>query len=380
MELNRKNSRKILGFIAFGILLFIGLEHIGTVAQAGVWVLRLFYPFLLGACIAFILNVPMRLLEEKAFRGLAGKKAWEKVRRPVCLVLSMVIVIAVIWLVLVLVIPELIRTFTILSGNIPTFFNEVQNWLVKVVEDLHISPDMIENISVDWQKMLQSVATFLQDGAATVVTTTIGVTTSIVSAFVNFFLAVVFAIYLLASKEKLGDQVRKVLTAYVPEAKAEKFIHICSVSHRIFSNFVSGQCTEAVILGALCILGMLLLQLPYAVVIGTLVGFTALIPIFGAFVGCIVGAFLILIVDPLKAVIFVIFFLILQQVEGNLIYPKVVGTSIGLPGIWVLVAVTVGGSMFGIAGMLIFVPLCSVLYTLIREAVHARIQKKKTPA
>ena len=379
MDLNKKNSRKIFGFIAFGIILFVAMENLGAVAGAAGRILGLFWPFLLGLCIAFILNIPMRLLEERVFAGLKGKKVWNKICRPVCMVLSIVIIVAIVFFVMFLVLPELVRTFTILSRSIPVFVTDVQNWLIKLAEDFDISADTIRNISIDWDKMISTAVTFLQDGATTVLNTTIGVTTSIVNGVVNFFLAVIFAIYILAAKEKLGGQIRKFLRAFIDPKKADQFLYVCSLSSRIFGNFVSGQCTEAVILGTLCWLGMLLLRLPYPLVIGALVGLTALIPIFGAFVGCAVGAFLILIVSPVKALIFIIFFLVLQQIEGNLIYPKVVGTSVGLPGIWVLLAVTIGGSMFGVIGMLIFVPLCSVLYCLFREAVHHRLRDKEQP-
>ncbi|QNM04752.1 AI-2E family transporter [Qiania dongpingensis] len=379
MELNKNNSKKILGFIAFGILLFVGLEHLSVVGNAFRWILGLLFPFLLGACIAFILNVPMRLLEEKVFRKLKGRKVWDLIHRPVCMLLSIIVVLAVLCLVIFLVVPELIRTVSILSKSIPVFMENAQAWLIQLAKDWDISTERLEGVNIDWKQMLEAMGKFLQDGAATVVNTTIGVTSSIVSGVVNFFLAFIFSLYILASKEKLSEQFRKLMQVFLPEKRAGQFLRVCTVSNRIFSSFVTGQCTEAVILGVLCFLGMTLLRLPYAMVIGTLVGFTALIPVFGAFIGCFIGAFLILIVSPVKAVVFIVFLMLLQQLEGNLIYPKVVGTSIGLPGIWVLVAVTVGGSVFGIAGMLLFVPLCSVIYTLLRESVYRRLKPDPAP-
>ena len=228
------------------------------------------------------------------------------------------------------------------------------------------------NIELDWNK----ITSFIQNGATNVISSTFNAAASVVNGTINFFLGLIFAFYLLSQKEKLMVQTKRFLYAFFPEKKMDSILRVGSLANKTFSNFISGQCTEAVILGVLCFIGMSVFRFPYALMISVLVGFMSLIPIFGAFIGVAIGAFLILMVSPLKALWFVVFFIVLQQVEGNLIYPRVVGNSIGLPAIWVLVAVIVGGSAMGILGMILFIPLCSVLYALLREAVPKKLSEK----
>ena len=234
----------------------------------------------------------------------------------------------------------------------------------------------LESLTVDWESLLASAVDFVRSGFGNVVSSTISATKSIVSAVSAVFVAAVFAVYVLLQKEKLGLQCRKSLYALLPEQSAGKIVEICRLSHRVFSSFITGQCIEAVILGAMFFIVMTVLRMPYALLVGCLIAVTALIPIVGAFIGCAVGAFLLLMVSPMQALAFVVMFLVLQQVEGNLIYPHVVGSSVGLPSIWVLAAVSVGGSLMGVAGMLLFIPLTSVLYTLFREFVYKRLGEK----
>ena len=238
---------------------------------------------------------------------------------------------------------------------------------------------MLPAFTLDLERLYTAVLNFLTSYGQTLMDTTIGVTTSIFSAAVNFVLALVFSLYVLAQKETLSRQVTKTMRALLPEKKAAWLMDLAALTNKTFSNFITGQLTEAVILGSLCFVGMVLFKMPYASVVSVLIGFTALIPIFGAFIGIIIGAFLILLISPVKAFWFVIFILVLQQIEGNLIYPRVVGKSVGLPGIWVLAAVTVGGNAFGLVGMLLSVPVCSVLYALLRQLVHGRLEKKGLP-
>ncbi len=230
---------------------------------------------------------------------------------------------------------------------------------------------------MDWESLLASVVDFVGSGFGNVLSSTISATKSIVSAVSTVFVAVVFAVYVLLQKEKLGLQCRKALYALLPKRGADKTVEVCRLSHRVFSSFITGQCMEAVILGCMFFLCMTVLRMPYALLVGCLIAITALIPIVSAFISCGVGAFLLLMVSPMQALVFVVMFLILQQVEGNLIYPHVVGSSVGLPSIWVLAAVSVGGSLLGVAGMLLFIPLTSVLYALFREFVYQRLREKR---
>lgn len=236
---------------------------------------------------------------------------------------------------------------------------------------------MVNNLEFDWNKIMDTGINFFKNGAGSVVNSTITAAKSIVSGLTTFFIAFVFAIYILLQKEKLGVQAKKVLFAFVRRGRAEATVEVLSLTYNTFSSFLTGQCVEAVILGSMFAVSMTILKLPYALLVGVLIAFTALIPIFGAFVGCGVGAFLIFMVDPMKALIFVVLFLVLQQVEGNLIYPHVVGNSVGLPSIWVLAAVSIGGSLMGVVGMLIFIPIVSVVYALFREIVYLKLKKNQ---
>ena len=235
----------------------------------------------------------------------------------------------------------------------------------------------LNNLDVDLDKLLDSVIAFFRNGAGNVLNSTVYAIGSIVNGVTTFVIAFVFACYILLQKEKLGVQVKKVMHAFLKEKWEKRCLKVCTLTSKTFSNFLTGQCLEALILGSMFFVAMSLFKMPYALLVGVLVAFTALIPIFGAFIGCVVGAFLILMVDPLQALFFVIMFLVLQQIEGNLIYPKVVGNSVGLPSIWVLAAVTIGGSLMGVVGMLIFIPLVSVVYTLFRESVYKRLEQKQ---
>ena len=236
--------------------------------------------------------------------------------------------------------------------------------------------EWIQTLEFNWDSIIQTAIDFLKNGAGSVLNSTFTVARTVISYLVNFFIGFVFACYILLQKEKLSRQIKKVLYAFLPEKAVQKTLDVASLSYRTFSSFVTGQCLEAVILGTMFFVVMSIFQFPYALLIGVVIAFTALIPIFGAFIGCVIGAFLILVVNPMKALMFIILFLVLQQIEGNLIYPHVVGGSVGLPSIWVLLAVTVGGSLMGVLGMLIFIPLFSVLYALFREFVYKRLKER----
>ena len=379
MELNRKNMKKILLIIAFAILLFLGLQNLSKVMGVAGRVFSLLTPFLFGGCAAFIMNVPLKLIENKLFAPLNSRKGkvWEKCRRPVCIFLTFLLFVGLIWLVVALVVPELVRTILSLKDVAPPFFEQVGNWLIKTAQELHIDTSFLSSLEFDftkinWEKIAPTALNFLQNGAIGIM----NAASSIFSGIFNLVLGIAFSFYILFQKEKLAGQVRRICYAYFPEERVDYALEIGGLSNKIFSNFITGQFTEAIIIGILCFAGMLIFRMPYAAMISVLVGFTALIPIFGAFIGTAVGAFLILMVNPIQAVWFVLFIIVLQQLEGNLIYPRVVGTSVGLPGIWVLVAVTLGGSLFGIVGMLVFVPISSVLYCVAKQAVAKRLKEK----
>ena len=379
MNLSKEDLRKIRGLILFTIVILVGLWKYESVLAILGFLLDIIFPFLLGGAIAFILNVPMGFLERVLF-GKAkekGNKAALKLARPVSLLLTILLVSGVIFAVMIMIIPELGNTLSSLSNSIKVFFPKLQKTIESYMKQDSEVWIWLNSMEVNWEKMMESAVSFFKSGAGVLMNSTFSAAKSIVSGVTVFVIAFVFSCYILVQKNRLGIQVEKVLYAYQPKGRVEKILRICSLTYKTFSSFLAGQCVEAVILGAMFVVTMWVIRLPYALLIGVLIAFTALIPVFGAVVGCLLGAFLILMVDPMKALVFVIMFLILQQIEENLIYPRVVGSSVGLPSIWVLVAVTVGGSVMGVVGMLIFIPLVSVLYTLFRENVYKKLREKQ---
>lgn len=374
MDLNKKNMKNIMLLIIFAVLFYVGVQRIESVAAGISFVVSIVFPFLLGAAMAFILNVPMSFMEKRLFSKTKGKA--KKLKRPICLVLAILFVVAILWIVLLVVIPEVASTVTSLSANIEAALIKLQRWAMDIFEDNQQIEVWIASLQFDWDGIIQTAFGFLKNGAGNVLNSTVTVAKTLINSVMNFCVAFVFACYILLQKEKLATQIRKILYAFFSKKVVEKVLEIASLSYRTFANFVTGQCCEAVILGTMFFISMSILRFPYALLVGVLIAFTALIPIFGAFIGCFLGTFLILVADPMKAIAFVILFLVLQQVEGNLIYPHVVGGSVGLPSIWVLVAVTVGGSLMGIVGMLVFIPISSVVYALFREMVYKRLKER----
>ena len=372
MHQDKFPTKRFLGIITFVLLLYWALLHPSQVGAILSGLFALVSPFVLGFAIAFIVNVPLRLLEGQWDKHMKSSKG----KRPVCLVASLIIIVAIIFALFFIVVPALGESFANLASQLPQYVRQLESLYLSLTDLLAQHNIVLPTLDLDLEAIYSAVLNFFTNYGQALVDTTVGVTTSIVSVVVNFVLALVFSLYVLAQKETLMGQGRKVVTALLPQRWANKTLEVATLTNKTFANFVTGQLTEAVILGSLCFLGMTLLRIPYAAVVSVLIGFCALIPIFGAIIGAIVGAFLILLVAPRKTLWFLIFLIILQQLEGNLIYPRVVGKSVGLPGIWVLAAVTVGGNAFGLVGMLLSVPVCSVLYTLFREFVNHRLEQK----
>ena len=378
MEINKKTLRYIF-FGAAGCILLYWLLH-ETERIKAVWlaVSNVISPFIAGATVAFVLNVPMRALE----RPLKGIKNLG-LRRAIAIVLTLLAVALVLTGVVYLLVPQLIITIESLIETIPGFFTKVQTY---VTNFLNNNPELLawlqantEIESFNWQGMIEKVVAMLSNGVTTAVDmvreAVVGLSTGIFNAVMSF----VFAIYCLSRKEILVRQGRMLVYSILPEKSGDETIRILRMTNSSFSNFISGQCLEALILGALFAVSMLIFNMPYVPLISVIISVTALVPIVGAFIGCIIGAFFILMVDPQLAFWFVIMFLILQQLENNLIYPRVVGSSIGLPGMWVLVAVAIGGDLMGVGGMLLMIPLAAVVYTLLREFTEKRLAKRGIP-
>ncbi len=379
MNLDRDNLKKIRGLILFTIFVLVALWNYELVFNGIKFVWGVISPFVLGGVIAFIVNIPMRFFEEKLFdKAKVKKKKWaEKLARPLSLVLALLLIIGIIATVVLIVIPELGNTLLNLGKTIQDFIPKAQEWAIQTFKDNQEIAKWIADIDFKWNEILSQGLDFLKNGASSVLGSTFEAAMSIISGVASFFISFVFSCYVLVQKEKLGEQVRKLMRAFMPEDWNNIFLALGSVVNKSFTNFFTGQCLEAVILGLMFLITMAIFRLPYALLISVLIAFTALIPIFGAFIGCGVGALLIFMVSPMKALIFIIMFLVLQQIEGNFIYPHVVGNSVGLPSIWVLVAVSVGGSLMGLAGMLIFIPITAVVYTMLRGIVNRRLGLKE---
>jgi len=375
---DKKLFRMICKLILFAGAIILGVMYSKEVLAAVKLLLGMLSPFLIGAAMAFVLNLPTRFIENKLFAKWRNPKS-AGLKRGVSIVLALLFVVALLVFAILMVGPQLTATLKELGTVIPNYFREMVKDLEVLAQKYPEWKDAfmaLEELSIDWNTVISYVTGFLKDGLGNVLSSTVGFAGSVAGALFDGIIAFVFAIYILSGKEKLGRQAKKLLYAYLPQKGYDMTMKVVTLCGSTFAKFISGQCLEAVILGAMFVVSMTILGMPYAVLVGVLITFTALVPIVGAFIGCVVGAFLILMVSPVKALIFIIMFLVLQQLEENLVYPRVVGNSVGLPAIWVLFAVSLGGSMFGVIGMLVFIPLISTVYALLKENVAERNKKK----
>lgn len=369
----KKMTKWLIGVVTACILIYLAIRHLDVIVAGISWLVQTVFPILLGILFALILNVPLRPIE----KHLRMKK--EKARRPLAVLLSLMLVLGIFTGVAFLVLPEIGNAIRLLAQIVLSGIDQAAS--LKSTMNFSELPfgEYIEQIDIDWMQLKRNLEQWTLSQREVLLRHAAGAVSQAAGAFMNFFLGLVFSIYILANKEKLKKQTLRLVHAWFPQILGNWLVHITSVCNRCIRNFIAGQAAEAVILGTLCTVGMLILRLPYAPMIGALVGVTALIPIVGAFIGTIVGAFLILTVSPLKAVVFVVFLIILQQIEGNLIYPKVVGSKMNLPAMWVLAAVTIGGNLAGPIGMLLGVPAASAAYELLKEATVKR-EKNMTDA
>ena len=381
MELNKKNIKRILLLVACSIILYWALNNLSTLGKLLGIFFSLFSPLLIGAGIAYVMNLLLKAIER--LWDMALKKAPElwrvKLKRPICLTATILLFLGIIFAIFFILIPRLEEAGSTLIANVPGYITQIQNWWGSLVDFAAGHGVTLPELSMNVEDATKFISKILSSDSSNVVNTTIDITTSILGALVNILLALVFSVYMLAQKETLISQSRRLLLAALPRKAGQRTMHILKLTNNAFSSFVTGQVTEAFILGSLCCIGMLILRLPYALPVSVIISFTSLIPIFGAWIGAATGAFLIVFVSPIKALTFLIFLLILQQVEGNLIYPKVVGKSVGLPGLWVLAAVTIGGGIFGMLGMLLGVPICSVIYALVQDFIRSHPTEDLTP-
>lgn len=379
MQIDKKILRYMFIFLFGAVALYwivLDTERAGAFVR-NIW--GMFTPFVTGSVIAFIFNVPMRSVERQlAHINKPG------LRRGIAVILTLVLFALAIAFVFLLLIPQVQLTVESLVDTLPEFIRrESQNVKIFLEENPEIRDWVLEYTqleSIDWASMMQKLVTLAGEYMTRFFDGAFSAIGSVTSGIVNLFLGICFAFYALARKEILARQGRRLLYALLPESWADEIIRVMRLTNSTFSNFISGQCLEACILGVMFAVVMTLMDLPYIPLVSVIIAVTALVPLVGAFAGCILGALFILVESPVEALTFVIVFLVLQQIEGNLIYPRVVGTSIGLPGMWVLVALTVGGEVGGVMGMLVMIPLSSVLYSLLREFTNARVLERNIPA
>jgi thioredoxin len=368
-------EKKYIKYAAAAFVLYLAIHYWGMIANAIGMLLGAVFPLFIGLIIAYIINILMSFYEQHYFTRV-NKKWVQKSRRVVCIILAIFTFAAILALIVIIVLPELISSIELLLQEVPAMLSNAYNWVIdnEAVKPF-LDPDIL-NAKIDWQDTVKKVIDFVISGAGGVMNSAISIASSVFSVITQAVIGFIFALYLLLEKEKLLFQVNKLMTVYVKKKIRNKINYVAKIANETFHSFIVGQCTEAFILGGLCALGMLIFRFPYAGMTGAVVGITALIPVAGAYIGAGVGAFMICTVSPMKAVLFIVYIIILQQLENNLIYPKVVGSSIGLPGIWVLAAVTIGGSIMGVTGMLFGVPGTAVIYKLLREDMNEKYYKK----
>ncbi|MBQ7130231.1 MAG: AI-2E family transporter [Oscillospiraceae bacterium] len=375
MQIDKKTIKTLVLGIMSCILLYWFLNDMERVKHLASGLFKLLQPFLVGACIAFVLNVPMRAIERQ-IRRVPGFPA----ERAVSIVLTLGSIVLVVALMVRLLVPQIRETAQIIADQLPPFISGIEKQLFVFLEK---NPQVANWLweytdvdNIDWKALADQAIDFVRGGLSTFLGNTVGVVRGFISSVWSILVSLVFSLYCLSNKEQLVRQGRRLVYSFLPERWADEIIRVGRLSNTTFSNFLSGQCIEVTILGAMFALAMTLLRLPYVALVSVLVAVTAFVPIVGAWIGCVLGAFFILVNDPMQAVVFLVMFLVLQQIENNLIYPRVVGTSVGLPGMWTLAAVTVGADLMGVAGMVLMIPVCSVLYTLVSEYTQDKVKVK----
>lgn len=391
MKLDRKNVRIILLIITFAVVLYTAAQNLAAIYGAVATVWNVFGVVITGLAMAFVLNVPLKLFENRVFYGMSEDRRpyVRKMRRPVSLVCALVVTLGVIVILIAVILPQLTATVAEVASQLPNYINSVVQWLRDFLSGFGITVDALEDFSVDWEQVFSDLTTYLKEGSAnvsesaasagsSVVSTVTDVGGSVISTVMNTFLGLIVAVYVLAQKERIGHFMKRCIDAFLPHRASSAISRIASMASETFSNFVAGQFTDSCILGVLCYVCMRIFRFPYPEVISVVIGVTSLVPMVGSFVGEVIGALLILIVSPIKALLFIVMVLAIQQVDGAFIYPRIVGKSVGLPGVAVFCAVIVGGNVAGVLGSLLGVPVCALLYALLREAVDARQKRRES--
>ncbi|MGI6031089.1 MAG: AI-2E family transporter [Eubacteriales bacterium] len=370
MDLVKSVLRYII-VATYAIVLYLALSNLSQFSGVASYVLSVSYPIVLGFFIAYVLNLPMKWLEQKAVRPLFARFHGEKKEgaiRSVSILATFVVVSAVLACILRFVVPQILVSARGLVESMYVFINQVTVWIPKLLEDWDLSAQVVNSINQYWREILTAITESISNGVPKV----IEMISSITSHVTTMVLAIILSIYMLASKERIANVLRSIMNAYLPRRQRQWILEVTYITNSCFEKYITGQVIEAFIIGGLCFVGMSLFRFPYALIISVFVGATGLIPMFGAFIGAAIGAFLICITSPIQALWFIVFIICLQQFEGNVIYPRVVGTSLGLRGIYVMLAIIIGGNLFGFAGMVLGIPLFATFYTLVRRNVMRR--------
>ena len=391
MKLDRKSVRTILLIITFAVVLYTAAQNLAAIYGAFVTVWNVFGVVITGLAMAFVLNVPLKLFENRLLYAMSEDRRplVRRLRRPVALVCALVVTLGVIVILIAVIMPQLTATVAEVAARLPDYINSAVQWLKDFLAGFGITIDALEEFSVDWEQVFTDLTTYLKEGSANVSeaaenagSSVVGAVTdvggSVITTVMNTFLGLVVAVYILAQKERIGRFVRRWIEAFLPRKASSAVCRIASMASDTFSNFVAGQFTDSCILGVLCYVCMRIFRFPYPEVISVVIGVTSLVPMVGSFIGEVIGALLILIVSPIKALLFIVMVLAIQQVDGAFIYPRIVGKSVGLPGVAVFCAVIVGGNVAGVLGSLLGVPVCALLYALLREAVDARQKRRES--
>lgn len=384
MELNSRNIKKIIFIIFCGAIIFAVTQNALMFFRLISKVIGVFSPIILALCVAFVLNILLTALETKVFKFMdkSPKKVVHKIKRPLCLVLTYLIALGIVSLLILVIIPDIVDTVTYLAQKLPSFVKQFRGFITDILLKFNFKDINLPDLDVNWSAVSKNIISMVSGSSGKIVDGAVNITSSVFSGVFDTVFSFVISVYILSQKEKIGNFSKRVLEAFLPQRVTGIIYHVCAQTNSSFSKFTGGQLTEALILGTLCFIGMSIFGFPNALIISVIICVTALVPIVGATIGTIIGFLLIVITSPIKALLFVAFLLVLQQIEGNLIYPKVVGKAVGLPGVIVVSAVLVGGNIGGVLGALIAVPTCAVIYTLLREVVdymHAKKQAEVQP-
>ncbi|MDI9469764.1 MAG: AI-2E family transporter [Bacillota bacterium] len=381
MDLNSQNTRRILLIITFAVLLFLAVQNITAIWRFIAWIFGIVGPLLVGAAMAFVINVPMAAIEKRFFSQpwKRGDSFRRRAARPTAMLVTLLLILAAIGGLFFLVIPEIARSIASLAERLPSFIRELQAWIRDLSHDIPAIGEVIQESDLDLNKLGGGLTKWLTDASGQIASMAVSITGRVVGVIFDLFMSLIFALYILSRKERLGEQARSLLYAFLPEARADRIVTLTSLVADSFANFLTGQVTEAFILAVLMFITNSLFRFPYALMISVLVGTLNLIPIFGAVIGALIGAILVLIESPMLAIGFLIVNIVVQQFENNVIYPRTVGKQVGLPAMWVLAATVVGGAVGGVAGILLAIPLLSVLYVLTSHQVGERLKRRRIP-